>query len=117
MRRLLMIGLISILPLSVILADDSSYHEVHYGSASQPAEGLMEYYDGGGMARNMLGPSLLTDSGSQEVGGMIGRQGPLDYSTPQDSSWRANSSDDSLMSPSHPTVLSAQDHYQPSVQP
>ena len=112
MRLFMLLGLISIVPLSSALADDSDTHHVHYGDAAQAPSNSMEYWDGGGYARNLL-PMNLVDNGSNRRS---------NYSVPRDNLEQqcrpvTPSPSDSLVPHTSPVNTSVQGDSPDSVQP
>lgn len=122
MRVFMLMGLISIVPLSAALAADSDTHFVHYGDATPAPSNSMEYWDGGGYARNLLPMNLMDSRSNSQSGGPMSRQSRLDYSISQGNSTPQYSPDssaqsDSLILHSGPAAASAQGGSQNSVQP
>jgi hypothetical protein len=117
---LTVIGLLTILPLSQVFADDAPYHPIHFNEGSNNAQGTMDYWDDEGYAKNMLMGSSLWDAGSNnQIGAPMLQQNSLDYSAPQDNSTLQPTSDalspsDSIMFHSRSSAAGSQDDsYQP----
>lgn len=95
MRIIAVMCLISIMPLASALATDSDYHYIHYGDATQPPGGTMEYYDGGGYARDLLPMNLISNESNSRPNYSVSQ----DNSTPQCGATSSPSSDDSILHP------------------
>ena len=95
MRVFTVMCLISIMPLASALATDSEYHYVRYGDAAQPPGGTMEYYDGGGYARNLLPMNLISNRSNDR----LNYSAPQDNSTPQCCAPSASVSEDPILHP------------------